>query len=195
MVEQIERQMAFIQEMDKMKGVLRRNMMLDGSRHEDDAQHSWHIALMALVLRAYAQPGVDIDHAVQMLLVHDIVEVDAGDTYAYDREGLATQKAREEAAKERVYSLLPDDQKQTLSAIFDEFEADETPEAHFAHTMDNLQPLLLNNSNGGSDWAEHDVNAEQVYGRQRKSRLGSEKLYELTDCILKENIAKGSLKK
>ena len=90
---------------------------------------------------------------------------------------------------------MPDDQKQTLSAIFDEFEADETPEAHFAHTMDNLQPLLLNNSNGGSDWAEHDVNAEQVYGRQRKSRLGSEKLYELTDCILKENIAKGSLKK
>ena len=95
----------------------------------------------------------------------------------------------------RPQRLLPDDQKQTLSAIFDEFEADETPEAHFAHTMDNLQPLLLNNSNGGSDWAEHDVNAEQVYGRQRKSRLGSERLYELTDCILKENIAKGSLKK
>ena len=128
-------------------------------------------------------------------LLHDVVEIDAGDTYAYDADGLKTQKAREEAAKERVYSLLPDDQKQTLSAIFDEFEADETPEAHFAHTMDNLQPLLLNNSNGGSDWAEHDVNAEQVYGRQRKSRLGSEKLYELTDRILKENIAKGSLKK
>ena len=153
------------------------------------------MAIMAYLLREYANTPVDVAKVMLMCLIHDVVEIDAGDTYAYDREGLATQKAREEAAKERVYSLLPDDQKQTLSAIFDEFEADETPEAHFAHTMDNLQPLLLNNSNGGSDWAEHDVNAEQVYGRQRKSRLGSEKLYELTDCILKENIAKGSLKK
>ena len=108
--------------------------------------------------------------------------------------GACDAEAREEAAKERVYSLLPDDQKQTLSAIFDEFEADETPEAHFAHTMDNLQPLLLNNSNGGSDWADHDVTAKQVYGRQSRTEKGSAYLYELTDKILQANIEKGALK-
>ena len=130
-----------------------------------------------------------------MCLIHDIVEIDAGDTYAYDAEGLKTQKARENAAKERIFSLLPDEQKQELMQLFDEFEEFTTPESKFAHAMDNLQPLLLNNSNGGGDWKEHDVSAEQVYGRQRKTRLGSERLYEETDRILQENIRKGSLKK
>ena len=130
-----------------------------------------------------------------MCLIHDIVEIDAGDTYAYDAEGLKTQKARENAAKERIFSLLPDEQKQELMQLFDEFEEFATPESKFAHAMDNLQPLLLNNSNGGGDWKEHDVSAEQVYGRQRKTRLGSERLYEETDRILQENIRKGSLKK
>ena len=130
-----------------------------------------------------------------MCLIHDIVEIDAGDTYAYDAEGLKTQKTRENAAKERIFSLLPDEQKQELMQLFDEFEEFTTPESKFAHAMDNLQPLLLNNSNGGGDWKEHDVPAEQVYGRQRKTRLGSERLYEETDRILQENIRKGSLKK
>ena len=130
-----------------------------------------------------------------MCLIHDIVEIDAGDTYAYDAEGLKTQTARENAAKERIFSLLPDEQKQELMQLFDEFEEFATPESKFAHAMDNLQPLLLNNSNGGGDWKEHDVSAEQVYGRQRKTRLGSERLYEETDRILQENIRKGSLKK
>ena len=195
MDERLKRQLDFILELDKEKNVFRQTHLSGHGRRENDAEHAWHMAIMAYLLQEYSNERVDVAKVMLMCLIHDVVEIDAGDTYAYDREGLATQKAREEAAKERVYSLLPDDQKQTLSAIFDEFEADETPEAHFAHTMDNLQPLLLNNSNGGSDWAEHDVNAEQVYGRQRKSRLGSEKLYELTDCILKENVAKGSLKK
>ena len=123
----------------------------------------------------------------------DIVEIDAGDTYAYDADGLKTQKAREDAAKERIFSLLPEDQKQELVRIFDEFEAFQTPEAKFARAMDNLQPLLLNDSNDGGDWKEHEVNAEKVYGRQRKTKRGSEKLFEVTDQILKENIAKGNL--
>lgn len=125
---------------------------------------------------------------------HDVVEIDAGDTYAYDAEGLKTQKAREEAAKERLYSMLPEDQKADLVAIFDEFEERKTPEAKFARALDNLQPLLLNHSNGGGDWKNHDVTAEQVYGRQSRTREGSEKLFEVTDQILKENIAKGNLK-
>ena len=151
------------------------------------------MAIMAYLLREYSNEPVDIGRVMLMCLIHDIVEIDAGDTYAYDAEGLKTQKAREDAAKERIFSLLPEDQKQELLQIFDEFEAFQTPEAKFAHAMDNLQPLLLNNSNDGGDWKEHEVNAEKVYGRQRKTKLGSEKLFEVTDQILKENIAKGNL--
>ena len=129
-----------------------------------------------------------------MCLIHDIVEIDAGDTYAYDAENLKTQKAREDAAKERIFSILPEDQKQELISLFDEFEAFETAESKFAHAMDNLQPLMLNNSNGGNDWKEHGVYAEQVYGRQRKTSLGSEKIFEVVDQIIQENIKKGTIK-
>ena len=162
-------------------------------RNENDAEHAWHMAIMAYLLREYANEPVDIGRVMLMCLIHDIVEIDAGDTYAYDAEGLKTQKAREDAAKERIFSLLPEDQKQELLQIFDEFEAFQTPEAKFARAMDNLQPLLLNNSNDGGDWKEHEVTAENVYGRQRKTKLGSEKLFEVTDRILKANIAKGNL--
>ena len=137
---------------------------------------------------------IDVARVMLMCLIHDVVEIDAGDTYAYDAEGLKTQKAREEAAKERLYSMLPEDQKADLVAIFDEFEERKTPEAKFARALDNLQPLLLNHSNDGGDWKNHDVTAEQVYGRQSRTREGSEKLFEVTDQILKENIAKGNLK-
>ena len=117
----------------------------------------------------------------------------AGDTYAYDPEGLSTQKAREDAAKERIFSLLPEDQRAELTALFDEFEAWSSPEARFAHALDNLQPLLLNNSNDGADWKAHGVHAGQVYGRQRQTRLGSETLFEVTDGIIREQIRKGNL--
>ena len=128
-----------------------------------------------------------------MCLIHDIVEIEAGDTYAYDTEGLKTQKAREDAAKEKLYSMLPEDQKQELIALFDEFEEYRTAESKFAHAMDNLQPLLLNNSNGGGDWREHQVTAKQVYGRQTKTKLGSEKLFNVADRIIQENIKKGNI--
>ena len=130
-----------------------------------------------------------------MCLIHDVVEIDAGDTYAYDAEGLKTQAAREEAAKQRIFGLLPKDQATELMALFDEFEAYETPESKFAHAMDNLQPLMLNTSNGGGDWAEHGVNAEQVYGRQRKTALGSQRIFdEVIDPAIKEHIALGNIK-
>lgn len=154
------------------------------------------MAIMAYLLQEYSNERVDVAKVMLMCLIHDVVEIRTPGEYLRLRQrGACDAEGARGGRKGARVLAAADDQKQTLSAIFDEFEADETPEAHFAHTMDNLQPLLLNNSNGGSDWAEHDVNAEQVYGRQRKSRLGSEKLYELTDCILKENIAKGSLKK
>ena len=152
------------------------------------------MAIMAYLLREYSNEPIDITRVMLMCLVHDVVEIDAGDTYAYDTEGKKTQKAREEAAKERLYSLLPDDQKEELMTIFEEFEAGETSEAKFARAMDNLQPLLLNNSNGGGDWRSHEVSADQVYGRQIGTKTGSEKLYEVTDNIIRENIKNGNIK-
>jgi putative hydrolase of HD superfamily len=152
------------------------------------------MAIMAYLLREHANEEVDITKVMLMCLIHDIVEIDAGDTYAYDSEGLATQKDREDLAKERIFSLLPEDQKSEFISLFDEFEAYETPESRYAHAMDNFQPLILNNSNNGGDWREHGVSAEQVYGRQSKTKLGSEKLYEITDQIIQENIRKGNLR-
>jgi len=195
MNERMEQQLAFSLEIDKVKNVFRQTHLSGHGRRENDAEHSWHMAVMAYLLREYANEAVDIARVMLMCLIHDIVEIDAGDTYAYDTERLQTQKAREEAAKQRIFSILPAEQAGELMALFDEFEAYETPESKFAHAMDNLQPLLLNHSNNGGDWKEHDVAAEQVYQRQRKTKLGSEKLFEVTDRILQENIQKGNLKK
>ena len=195
MDERLKKQLDFILEIDKEKNIFRQTHLSGHGRNENDAEHAWHMALMAYLLREYSNEPVDITRVMLMCLIHDVVEIDAGDTYAYDPEGLKTQKAREEAAKERIYSLLPPDQKEELTALFDEFEACETAESRFAHAMDNLQPLMLNNSNGGADWREHGVCAEQVYGRQTKTRQGSETLFEVTDKIIQANIAAGNIKK
>ena len=193
MDERLQRQLDFVLEIDKEKNVFRQTHLSGHGRRENDAEHAWHMAIMAYLLREYSNEPVDIARVIMMCLIHDIVEIDAGDTYAYDAENLKTQKAREDAAKARIFSLLPEDQRDELTALFDEFEAYGTPESKFAHAMDNLQPLLLNDSNGGGDWREHGVTASTVYGRQRKTRLGSEKLFEITDRILKEHICKGNL--
>ena len=190
-----KKQVAFILEADKEKNILRQTHLSGHGRRENDAEHAWHMAMMIYLLKEYANAEFDLAKTMMMALIHDIVEIDAGDTYAYDAEGLKTQKEREDAAKERIFSLLPEDQKEELIALFDEFEDFSTAESKFAHAMDNLQPLLLNNSNGGGDWREHGVSAEQVYGRQRKTTLGSEKLYEVTDHIIREHVEKGNLKK
>ena len=194
MNDKLKQQLDFILEIDKEKNILRQTHLSGHGRRENDAEHAWHMAIMAYLLKEYSNEPVDIAKVMIMCLIHDIVEIDAGDTYAYDTEGLKTQKAREDAAKERIFSLLPNVQKEELTALFDEFEESKTAESRFAHAMDNLQPLLLNNSNGGADWREHEVYASQVYGRQQKSRYGSKQLYEITDQILKENIKKGNIK-
>lgn len=194
MDDRLKKQLEFVLEIDKEKNIFRQTHISGHGRNENDAEHAWHMAIMAYLLREYSNDPIDITRVMLMCLIHDVVEIDAGDTYAYDTEGKKTQKAREEAAKERLYSMLPDDQKEELMAIFEEFEAWETPEAKFARAMDNLQPLLLNNSNGGGDWRSHEVSADQVYGRQIGTKAGSEKLYEVTDNIIRENIKNGNIK-
>lgn len=194
MDERLKKQLAFALEIDKEKNIFRQTHLSGHGRNENDAEHAWHMAIMAYVLREYSNEKIDVAKVMLMCLIHDIVEIDAGDTYAYDAENLKTQTAREDAAKERIFSILPDEQKEELIALFDEFEAFETPESKFAHAMDNLQPLMLNNSNGGADWKEHEVTAQQVYGRQSKTRLGSEQLFEVVDSIIQQNIANGQIR-
>lgn len=194
MDERLKKQLDFALEIDKEKNIFRQTHLSGHGRNENDAEHAWHMAIMAYLLKEYSNEPVDIVKVMLMCLIHDIVEIDAGDTYAYDAENLKTQKAREDAAKERIFSILPEEQKEELIKLFDEFEAFETAESKFAHAMDNLQPLILNNSNGGGDWREHGVTARQVYGRQSKTKLGSERLYEVTDKLIQENINKGNIK-
>ena len=195
MTDRLRKQLAFILELDQEKNILRQTHLSNHGRRENDAEHAWHMAIMAYLLQEYANESVDIAKVMLMCLIHDVVEIDAGDTYAYDEAGLKTQKAREDAAKERIYSLLPDDQKEQLQSLFDEFEECESAEAKFAKAMDNLQPLLLNCSNDGGDWREHGVTEKQVYGRQGKTKAGSEKLYEVTDLLIREHIRKGNIRK
>lgn len=195
MTDRLKKQLDFILEIDKEKNVTRQTHLTNHGRREDDAEHAWHMAIMTYLLSEYANEPFDVAKTMLMCLIHDLVEIYAGDTYAYDTEGKKTQGSREKAAEDKLFSLLPEDQAEKLKSLFEEFDKNETPEAHFANAMDNLQPLLLNNSNGGNDWKEHDVCAAQVYGRQERTKYGSELLYELTDRILQENIKKGSLKK
>lgn len=195
MTDRLKKQLDFILEIDKEKNVTRQTHLTNHGRSEDDAEHAWHMAIMTYLLSEYANEPFDVAKTMLMCLIHDLVEIYAGDTYAYDTEGKKTQGSREKAAEDKLFSMLPDDQAEKLRGLFEEFDKNETPEAHFANAMDNLQPLLLNNSNGGSDWKEHDVSAAQVYGRQERTKYGSKILYDLTDQILQANIEKGSLKK
>ena len=195
MDERLKKQVDFILEIDKEKNIFRQTHLSNHGRNENDAEHAWHMAIMAYLLQEYSNEPVDVARVMLMCLIHDLVEIDSGDTYAYDEEALKTQKQREEKAKERVFSLLPKEQKQDLMSICDDFEENETPEAKFAHAMDNFQPLLLNNSNGGSDWIEHGVNESQIYGRHKKTKEGSEELYKVTDKIIQDNVKKGNIQK
>ena len=191
--ERFEKQLAFILEADKEKNILRQTHLSGHGRRENDAEHAWHMAMMIYLLREYANESFDIAKAMMMALVHDIVEIDAGDTYAYDTKALEPQKEREEKAAERIFGMLPEDQRDELRSLFEEFEAGETPEARFAKVMDNFQPLLLNNSNGGADWREHKVTKSKVIGRQQTSSLGSTEIWKYTEKLINENVEKGNI--
>lgn len=190
----LEKQMAFALKIDEEKNILRQTHLSHHGRRENDAEHAWHMSIMAYLLKEYANEEIDLAHTMMMCLIHDIVEIEAGDTYAYDEEGKKTQAAREALAADHLFGLLPEDQKQEMIALFNEFEESKTPEAKFAHAMDNLQPFMLNDANDGGDWREHGVTKTQVYGRQSRTAEGSLALYEYTDEILQKHIAKGDIK-
>lgn len=194
MDERLEKQIAFIKEIDKEKLIGRQTYLTGAVRKENDAEHAWHLAVMTLLLSEYANEKIDVLKTVTMVLMHDIVEIDAGDTYAYDAEGLKTQKERETKAADRIFGMLPDDQKRNFREIFEEFEAGETPEAKFAHVLDNFQPMMLNDHTGGKAWKEHGVHESQVLRRNRNTHLGSEILWEYAKkMFIDKNVKEGNI--
>ena len=191
----LKKQLDFILQADAEKEIERRTLISSGKRFENDSEHAWHMALMAILLSEYANEEIDVLKTVTMILIHDIVEIDAGDTYCYDYELGKSQREREVKAANRIYALLPDDQGKKLRALWDEFEANETPEAHFAHAMDCLQPTMLNNATNGEMWKKNGIKLSQVLKRNEYTEKGSKTLwdYQLNELILK-NVEKGNLK-
>lgn len=192
--QRLKQQMDFLLEVDKEKNIFRQTHLSGGGRAENDAEHAWHMALMIYLLREYANQDFDPLKAIVMALIHDVVEIDAGDTYAYDDAGLATQQEREAKAARRIFGLLPQDQRDEMLALFREFEDYETPEARFAHVLDNLQPLMLNHANNGGDWRAHQVKKSQIYKRNAKTAAGSQTLWAYMEDMVAENIKKGNIR-
>lgn len=191
--DRLARQLAFVLEVDRLKSVLRRTSLLDRSRRENSAEHSWHIALMAVVLAEHAAEPVDVARVVKMLLVHDVVEIDAGDTYVYDTVGSADKAEREERAAERLFGLLPDDQAAEVRELWDEFERRDTPEARFAAAIDRLQPILHNFATEGEAWRRHGVTVDRVEATNRHMGEGAPALWEHVRRLLHEAVEKGYL--
>jgi putative hydrolase of HD superfamily len=192
--DRLARQIDFIREIDKLKTVLRRTMLMDGSRYENDAEHSWHLAIMAVLLKEHANAvNVDIDRVIRLALAHDLVEIDAGDTYCYDDAGQVDRVARERRAADRIFALLPQDQEAEMRALWDEFEARETPEARFAAALDRIQPLLHNYATGGQVWKKHGVNSAKVRERNRHVADGSRALWEYAESLIDDAVRRGFL--
>ncbi len=193
MENRLKKQMEFILEVDKLKKIGRQTYISDASRKENDSEHSWHLALMAVVLSEHANSGVDVLKVISMVLIHDIVEIDAGDTYAYDATANATKRIREEAAADRIFNILPEDQAKNMRALWEEFEECITPEAQFARALDNVQPVMLNDATDGRAWREHEVCLNQVHKRNEKTLVGSESLWQYVNNIFNENVKKGNI--
>lgn len=194
MNERLKKQIDFLLELDKMKNLYRQTYVLHENRKENDAEHSWHIAIMAFMLAEYSNEPIDVPHVMKMLLLHDVVEIDAGDTYCYDTEGYKTKTDREEKAARRIFGLLPDDQRDEYYALWREFEDSETPDARFAAVLDRLQPLLLNYTKNGISWQEHGVHKEQVLNRNIDYFSSSDQLAETIKSFINDAYTKGWLK-
>lgn len=194
--DRLQQQIAFCKEIDKEKFVKRQTMLSDGKTRENDAEHAWHMAVMAILLAEYANQKIDLLKTVSMLLIHDLVEIDAGDTFAYDEEGKKTKAEREEKAADRLFHLLPEDQAEKLYGLWREFEAEETPEAKFARTMDNFQPAMLNAVNDGKLWQERGIRLSQILERNKNTAQGSERLWEYAyQEFLEPNVKAGKILK
>ena len=194
-LKRLKQQMEFIVEVDKVKNIFRQTYLADGTRKENDAEHSWHLALSAVLLQEHMEEKEDITKVIIMVLIHDLVEIDAGDTYAYDEEGTQSKREREEKGADRIFGMLPEDQGEMFRALWEEFEAYETPEAKFAHLLDNFQPLLLNDASDGKSWAEHGVHKSQIYKRNRRIPETSAIVWEQMEKIVEKHIQKGNVKK
>lgn len=190
----LEQQIQFLVEIDNVKNIFRQTYLADGKRKENDAEHSWHIALMAFILKEYVKEPVDVMKVMLMVLIHDLVEIDAGDTYAYDSIGAVDKREREEKAADRIFGLLPKDQGSYFRELWEEFEAYETADAKYAHLLDNFQPILLNDASGGKSWAEHGVKKSQIYKRNEKVEETSDAVWQKIQDIVQKNIDLGNVK-
>jgi putative hydrolases of HD superfamily len=189
------KQVSFIKEIDKLKYIQRKTKLFNSDRHENDAEHSWHLAMMTLVLAEHSDRPIDVLKVLKMVLIHDIVEIDAGDTFIYDTTKSHTNTDEELIAAKRIFGLLPTEQAEEFIAIWEEFEAGETDEAKFARSMDRLEPLLQNASNQGGTWAEFHVPYQKVYDKKKAIKNGSTTLWNYAENLLNESVEQGILKK
>ena len=194
MDERLKKQLDFMLELDKMKNLYRQTYVLHEDRKENDAEHSWHIAILAFLLAEYSNEPIDVTHVMKMVLLHDVIEIDAGDTYCYDTEGCKSKAEREEKAARRIFGLLPDDQRDEFYALWREFEDSETADARFAAVLDRIQPLMLNYTKGGISWQEHGIAKEQVLNRNKEYFSSSDKLADVIKSVINDAHEKGWLK-
>lgn len=194
MKERLKKQVEFLLELDKMKNLYRQTYVLHEDRKENDAEHSWHLAILAFLLAEYSDKNIDVTHVMKMVLLHDVVEIDAGDTYCYDNEGNKSKAEREEKAAQRIFGFLPEDQRKEFYDLWREFEDSETPDARFAAMLDRIQPLLLNYTKGGISWKEHGIYKQQVLSRNIDYFSESDELAELIKDIIYDAAEKGWLK-
>jgi putative hydrolase of HD superfamily len=189
------RQIELIKEVDKLKYILRKTKLFNSDRNENDAEHSWHLSLMAMILVEHANFPVDLLKVIKMLLIHDIVEIDAGDTFIYDTQKSHDNTAQEREAANRIFGILPPEQATELIALWEEFEEQQTNESKFARAMDRLEPLLQNTSNGGGTWTEFGVTYEKVYAKKKVIQRGSDSLWQYAEQLINESVEQGILKK
>lgn len=191
--DRLARQLAFLVEIDQAKGVLRRSYVMDGSRRENDGEHMWHVAVAASVLAEHSRHPVDTTKVVSMLLVHDIVEVDAGDTFVYDEHAGRDKAERERRGADRLFGLLPEDQGRWMRELWEEFEARTTPDARMAAAIDRLMPVLANWASGGRTWREHGISASRVRSVNAHVRDGSDTLQQVVDSLIDDAVGRGRL--
>lgn len=192
--DKLRKQIEFAVTVDKMKEVLRRNLVVSGERRENDAEHSWHLALMAMLLEEYSAEKVNIERVLKIALVHDLVEVYAGDTFAYDEKGYEDKEERERAAADKLFGSLESEQSAEFRALWDEFEAAETPESKYANAIDRIQPLILNYLTNGHTWKLGNVHAPQIYKRMDIIRTAAPELWQIVEGVIADSIEKGILK-
>ncbi len=190
-MEDLQKQIAFIKEIDKLKYIERKTRLFHSERHENDAEHSWHLAMMAIVLVGQSNNNVDLLKVLKMLLIHDIVEIDAGDTFLFDQQKDHVNTAEELKAAKRIFGLLPEEQAEELIQVWEEFEAGETQEAKFAKALDRFEPMLQNASNGGGTWKEFSVPFQTIYEKKKRIAEGSRTIWDYALSILKESRDKG----